>query len=96
MIEDVPCPPLLPPLVPPGEDAEDDDGHDHSDKEGEAETNRQEDPCLSLDLLAMFDEALTPDIVTTDHYQCAQNLICLPGWLRSLKGCFEKESSGQS
>ena len=64
MTEDVPCPPLLPPLVPPGEDAEDDDGHDHSDEEGEAETNRQEDPCLSLDLLAMFDEALTPDIVT--------------------------------
>ena len=64
MTEDVPCPPLLPPLVPPGEDAEDDDGHDHSDEEGEAETNRQEDPCLSLDLLAMFDKALTPDIVT--------------------------------
>ena len=75
MTEDVPCPPLLPPLVPPGEDAEDDDGHDHSDEEGEAETNRQEDPCLSLDLLAMFDKALTPKIVTTDHYQCAQNLI---------------------
>ena len=64
MTEDGPRPPLLPPLVPPGEDAEDDDGHDHSDEEGEAETNRQEDPCLSLDLLAMFDEALTPDIVT--------------------------------
>ena len=42
---------------------------------------------ISLDLLAMFDKAFTPDIVTTDHYQCAQNLIYLPGWLRSLKGC---------
>ena len=44
----VPSLPLLPPLVPPGEDAEDDDGHDDSDEEGEAETNRQEDPGLSL------------------------------------------------
>ena len=68
MTEDVPCPPLLPPLVPPGEDAEDDDGHDHSDEEGEAETNRQEDPCLSLDLLAILSILIIIN-------KCAQNLI---------------------
>ena len=41
--------PSFPPLVSPGEDAEDEDGDDDSDEERETEADREEYPGLGLD-----------------------------------------------